>query len=44
MSAAAIVTDRPLAPDVERGAALIRSGAILDSAGRDLFPKLEAGA
>ncbi|MDX1575509.1 MAG: aromatic amino acid lyase, partial [Kiloniellales bacterium] len=41
---ATLGTDRPLAPDLERGAALIRSGAILESAGLNLFPKLEAGA
>ncbi|MDX1576247.1 MAG: histidine ammonia-lyase [Kiloniellales bacterium] len=41
---ATLGTDRPLAPDLERGAALIRSGAILESAGLNLFPKLEPGA
>ncbi len=40
---ATLGTDRPLAPDLEKGAQLIRSGAVLESAGRNLFPKLEAG-
>ena len=38
---ATLGTDRPLTPDVEKGALLIRSGAILESAGPDLFPALE---
>ncbi len=41
---ATLGTDRPLSPDVEQGAALIRAGAILESAGPGLFPKLEDGA
>ena len=38
---ATLGTDRPVTPDVEKGASLIRSGAILESAGPDLFPALE---
>ena len=38
---ATLGSDRPLAPDVEKGADLIRSGAVLESAGREHFPKLE---
>jgi histidine ammonia-lyase len=41
---ATLGTDRPLAPDLETGAKLIRSGAIVESAGPDLLPKLEASA
>jgi histidine ammonia-lyase len=41
---ATLGTDRPLSPDVERGAQLIRAGAILEIAGPGLFPKLEDGA
>jgi len=37
-------TDRPLTPDVEKGAQLIRSGAILETAGPDLFPTLEVSS
>ena len=39
---ATLETDRLLAPDLERGAELIRSGAVIESAGADHFPKLEA--
>jgi histidine ammonia-lyase len=41
---ATLGTDRPLASDLEKGATLIRSGAIVESAGPDLLPKLEASA
>ena len=39
---ATLGADRPLAPDLEKGAQLIRSGAIIECAGPDLFPRLEA--
>ncbi len=38
---ATLGADRPLAPDLEKGAQLIRSGAIIECAGPDLFPRLE---
>ena len=41
---ATLGSDRPLAPDVETGANLIRAGAVLEAAGPDLFPKLETTA
>ena len=41
---ATLGTDRLLAPDLEKGAKLIRSGAIVESAGPDVLPKLEASA
>jgi histidine ammonia-lyase len=41
---ATLGTDRPLAPDLEKGATLIRSGVIVESAGPDLLPRLEASA
>jgi len=33
--------DRFLSPDIEAGTALVRSGAITEAAGRDLFPALQ---
>jgi len=41
---ATLGTDRPLSSDVETGARLIRSGAVIESAGADLFPALEAAS
>ena len=38
----ALGSDRLLAPDLARAAELVRSGAVLDAAGRDRFPALES--
>jgi histidine ammonia-lyase len=40
----ALGPDRPLTPDIERAAALVLSGALVEAAGADLLPALTEGA